>query len=557
MLRLHVIPARGGAFDRVLEGGSIVIGRAPSSDLVLEDRFLSRIHARLWVEADQVMLEDLGSHNGTFLNGVRVSSPVPVHPGDSIRVSTSVIKLGLADETLDPDRTLEPPIAGATLVRDASDLLPDSRRAPAPSDSPEELVRYSERLALLHEIHKALAGTGDLAGLLELILDRLFDHFRPEQAAVFLRREDGRLTKEAERIADGSDLGLDFRSLEHEVGDKGLALVVLDALQDERFSGSDSIMASGVRSMMAAPMLATPPVGSAPSLGMIVLASRLSVRQFNEEDLELLVSLASVAALRIGNALLAEEAAERQRFEEELKLARSIQVALLTEELPALDGWQLHAGNVPSRRVSGDFYKIVERETGGQRELVVLLADVSGKGMAASLLTAALEAMTSGLLEETGPPDAICHKVNRLLYQRTPPAKYATGFLALIDPVTGELRYTSAGHNPVLLVRAGGTVEELESTGQPLGLLPSPRFETAGNRLEPGDLLVAYSDGITEATDAAGREYGVERLQQACTTHRTDPLDELADQIEQDLRRFVGDEPFADDRTIVMVRRVG
>jgi len=524
---------------------------------MIEDRFLSRRHARLWIEGDQVMLEDLGSHNGTFLNGDRVSEPVPVRPGDTIRISTSVLSLEPADGRAEPTETRMPPIPGATLVREASDLLPDSRPAPALSDSIEDLVRYSERLALVNEIHKALAGTGNLAGLLELILDRLFDHFRPEQAAVFLRRPDGTFTKEAERTSEGGDLGLDFRSLEYEVGEKGLALVVLDAREDERFTGSESMMAAGVRSLMAAPMLTTPPIAGASSLGMIVLASRLSVRQFNEGDLELLVSLASVAALRIGNALLAEEAAERRRLEEELELARSIQVALLTEDLPALDGWELHAGNVPSRRVSGDFYKIVERESGGRQELVVLLADVSGKGMAASLLTAALEAMTSGLLEETESPEAICRKVSHLLYRRTPPAKYATGFLALIDPACGEVRYTSAGHNPVLVVRAEGSVDELASTGQPLGLLPSPHFAAAGDRLRPGDLLVAYSDGITEATDAAGREYGVERLREACATYRADPLDELADHIEQDLRRFVGEEPFADDRTIVMVRRTG
>ncbi len=557
MLCLHVVPARGDAFDRVLEASSVVIGRAPSSDLVLEDRFLSRSHARLWIEGDQVMLEDLGSHNGTFLNGARVSGPVPVRPGDTIRVSTSVVTLTSVGDAPELRTELQAPIAGATLVREASDLLPDARPAPAPSDSVEALVRYSERLALVNEVHKTLAGTADMAGLLELVLDRLFDHFRPEQAAVFLRRPDGRLTKEAERVADGGELDLDFRSLEHEVVDKGLALVVLDARQDERFSNAESVLTSGVRSLMAAPMLAVPPIGGAPSLGMIVLASRLSARQFSEEDLELLVSLASAAALRIGNALLAEEAAERRRLEEELALARSIQVALLTEELPDLEGWQLHAGNVPSRRVSGDFYKIVEREAGGGRELVVLLADVSGKGMAASLLTAALEAMTSGLLEETESPEAICHKVSRLLYRRTPPAKYATGFLALIDPTSGELRYASAGHNPALVVRAAGGVEELESTGQPLGLLPSPHFGSADARIEPGDLLVVYSDGITEAMDCAGREYGTERLGAVCAAHSADPLDALAERIEEDLTRFVGDEPFADDRTIVMVRRKG
>jgi len=546
----------------------VVVGRAPSCDLVLTDRYMSRAHARFSRDGDRVTVEDLGSYNGTFVNGVRLDAPVEVTPGDSVRISTSTVSL-LASDNQDDTRSRRGGETGslptgATLVRPASDLLPDRQATPDPSREPDRLLRYTERLALLNEVHRALTRTTSLDGLLELILDRLFDHFRPDEAAIFLRRNDGRFERVAVRTAGARTPEIESGSLEREVGTNGLSMIVLDTREDQRLAGSESLLASSVRSLLAAPLIDAPLERGQRPLGMIVLGSGPGARPFTEGDMELLVSLASAAALRIRNAALAEEAMERHRLEEELTLARSIQVALLTEALPEVKGWELWAGNVPSRRVSGDFYKVVDRETEDGTELVLLLADVSGKGMAASLLTAALEAMAAGLLDlgdEGRAPETICERLSRLLYRRTPPSKYATGFLGLVEAATGRLRYTSAGHNPVLLVRqessAAEPVELLGSTGQPLGLLPDTRFSVAETTLAVGDLLVLYSDGITEAANPGGEEYGLERLRRVCLASREEPLGDLARTIEDDLARFADDEPFADDRTVVMVRRSG
>ena len=390
------------------------------------------------------MIEDLGSYNGTFVNGVRIDGPTEVHPGETIRISTSSLSLLPAADGDDerprpaPEESSLP--AGVTLIRHASDLLPGLQATPDPGREPDRLFRYAERLALLNDIHRALTGTTSLDGLLELILDRVFDHFRPDEAAIFLRRDDDRFDRVAVRTVGERPPEIESGSLEREVGTKGLSLVVLDARDDQRLAGSESILASGVRSLLAAPLIDSPLDGGQLPLGMIVLGAGLNTRPFTEGDMELLVSLASAAALRIRNAALAEEAMEHQRLEEELTLARSIQVALLTEALPEVMGWELWAGNVPSRRVSGDFYKVVDRETEDGTELVLLLADVSGKGMAASLLTAALEAMAAGLLDlgdEGRAPETICERLSRLLYRRTPPSKYATGFLGMIEATSG------------------------------------------------------------------------------------------------------------------------
>jgi len=267
--------------------------------------------------------------------------------------------------------------------------------------------------------------------------------------------------------------------------------------------------------------------------------------------------LASIAAMRIRNVALAakaaEEAAARGRLEEELNLARQIQVALLPSQLPDVRGYELYGINVPSRGISGDYYTVVERNGGD--EFVLMVADVSGKGMAASLLTFSLEALAAGPIDNGQPPDEICSRVCRRLYKRTPPAKYATMFLAVLKPQTNTLSYSNAGHNAGLLLSAKGGVQQLRSSGPPVGLMPEGTYQEQAESLAPGDLLVLYTDGITEASDPDDEEYGIDRLAKICKLRRQDDLDLLAEAIQRDLDTFSRGVPYADDRTLLLIRR--
>jgi sigma-B regulation protein RsbU (phosphoserine phosphatase) len=373
---------------------------------------------------------------------------------------------------------------------------------------------------------------------------------RPEEAVVFLRRPDGEFARVAQRRLPG--LGGDFlysRSLAREVAEKGLAALVVDASADVRFNTAESIMGSGVRSIVAAPLL-----GAEGCPGLIVLNSRLSVRRFSENDMEELVSLAAAAAMRIRNIALAEDAAKRALLEKELALARQIQMTLLPAELPTVPGFELQASNIPKRAVSGDLYQVQMRRE--DRECVVLMADVSGKGMAASLLTASLEALAAGPIEVGLPPDGICSRLSRRLFARTSAERYATGILAVLHTDTGRFCYTNAGHNPALLLRASGEHEELKATGLPLGLLPMGEYEREERTLGPGDLVVLYTDGVTEAANPAGEEYGLDRLLELSRVHAPSGVLALADALQSDLDRFAAGVPFGDDRTFLLLRRV-
>ncbi len=439
--------------------------------------------------------------------------------------------------------------SGEALFRPVSELMDSGEGGPGRSQS-QVLKRYASRLELLNEIHRALADSISLEELLELILGRAFEQFKPEEGIILLRRPGGELYRAAVRRLPGvPDDFLYSRSLVAEVTEKRLAALVLDARTDARFADAVSLIGSGVRSILAAPLLAPE---SSP--GVIMLNSRAHIRRFAEEDMELLVTLASVAAMRIRYVALGEEAARKRVLERDLGLAREIQLSLLPDGLPETPGYALYASNEASRAVSGDFYEVENRRDG--KECLLMVADVSGKGIAASLLTASLEALAAGPIEVGRAPDEICERVSRRLKLRSPTERYATAFVASLELETGTLCYANAGHNPAILVRTTGEVERLRPPGIPLGLMDGAEYTSGTATLGVGDNLLIYTDGITEAANPEGEEYELERLEELCRDHCGGNVSQLAAAIERDMQEFVRGVPFADDRTLVIARRL-
>lgn len=551
MIFLRVSPAEGETFDHLADGDVLDIGRSTRCDVTIADRFLSRLHARLVAGEDGWQIEDLGSRNGTFVNGRRVEDPTPVVAGDVIALSASEIKiLPTPRETASSGATTDVP-SSDRLLRSAAEVLRRTETPPPDGDGDFEdaLRKYTARLALVNDVHRALARSLSLDDLLELILDHIFAQLRPERAEVFMRSDAGGYACVASRSGPGGSLHtLYSESLFAEVVDKAMAALVNDAQSDDRFADAESLLSAGVRSLLAAPLIA--PDGP---LGLIVLGTNAPMRKYSEEDLELLVTLAAVAALRIHNLALTRDAAERQRLERELAIARSIQVALIPEELPRVEDYRFYGATVPSRGVSGDYYQLMERADG--EEIVLALADVSGKGISAAILTGYLEAVSSGPIEDGLPPHEVFDRVSQKLHSKTPVNRFATMFLGVLHPREARLCFASAGHTPACLVRANGAVEWLRSTGMPLGLLPGATYAPGEASLDPGDTLVVYSDGYTEAEDPNGEEFGQDRLADVVAGNAGLEPAELASTIDAALDAYVAGQPFADDRTIVVIRR--
>src|SRR5688572_18974054 len=387
----------------------MVFGRSSKADLVVPDRYMSRMQARLFRDAEHWLIEDLGGRNPTLLNGKPIPQPAKVVPGDLITVSDTRLRVEGPGAAARVEK-LEAADSGHTLFRPASVLLAAGEGKALRADiSDDGLRHHTERLRRLNEFHRALATVITLEALFELVLDRASADLWPEEAVIIMRQPDGEFARVAQRRLPGARGDFLYsRSLAREVTEKGLAALVEDISADDRFNQAQSIMSSGVRSLVAAPLL-----DGEGCHGLIVLSSRVNVRSFTEQDMEELVFLASAAAMRIRNIALAEDAAKRKVMEKELALARQIQMALLTAELPAVPGFELHASNISTRAVSGDFYQVVMRLDG--RECVLFLADVAGKGISAALLTASVEALAAGPIEVGLPSDGICLRVSRRL----------------------------------------------------------------------------------------------------------------------------------------------
>jgi phosphoserine phosphatase RsbU/P len=540
---LRVIPPEGEPFTFRAISESIVIGRSSSADLAVQDRAMSRRHARIHRNASSWTVEDLDSRNGIYLNGEKICGATAISAGDVLEMGTARFQLRDTSEAEPPEKSL---------LRPASEFLDQSPSTPPPADTAggAALRSYAERLAILNDVHQALAQSVSLHDLLEMILERVCLYLRPGRAAIYLGNETAGFRRAAQRVSAGAagDFKLP-RSLAAEVAGKGMAALVEDTLSDERFARAESIQSEGIRSLLAAPLLA-----QEKSLGLIVLCSPAAVRQFEEADLALLVSLASVAALRLRNTMLFAEAEERRRLQHELSMARRIQVALLPRSLPEIEGYQVYGDNIPSRGVSGDYYEVVERPD--REECVFCVADVSGKGMAGALVMSALEALSAAPLEAGRSPGEIFERVSSLLHRRTPPERYATAFLGVLHRPSGRFRYANAGHVPALAIRRDAAVAWLHSTGIPLGLMEDSRYEEGEILLKSEDAVVVYTDGVTEAENGAGQQFGRDRLAELCRRFRGHAPAALGEALRRNVEEFAGDVPIEDDRTLLIVRRL-
>jgi serine phosphatase RsbU (regulator of sigma subunit)/pSer/pThr/pTyr-binding forkhead associated (FHA) protein len=538
-------PARRIRLDRPM----LTLGRSSTNDVPLADRTLSRVHARLEVADTAIRLVDLGSRNGTSLNGVRIGDPVELSAGDRIQLGETLIDVLEESTTRVVIEGMDETSKKTTFLQSSKDLLRPHRQAWDSKLGAEELARLNASLRMLNEISVELLGDIPLQRLLELILEKTFTFLQPDRGLLMLADESGELKAEKVKYAPGvdpSDIRLS-KTLIASVVDKKNGVLLIDAATDAGLGAAESIRIQGITSCMAAPLFVEDRV-----IGLIYLEVRLGRKSFSEEDLRLLTSLANTSAIKIQNLRLQEGAAAQQRIEREMALAWDIQRRMLPEAEPVLPHTEILGRTIPSRTVSGDYYDFYER---GDKTLDVVVADVCGKGMGASLLAASVQAAFQVWAGENFPPDKLCSRLNDLVYRRTSPEKFITFFLGLYDPESGAVVYTNAGHNPGILVRADGAVEMLGAHGPPLGLFPGKVYGSGAFTMGPGDLLALYTDGVTEAANGQDEEFGTERLVATLRELRPQPLPQLESGLASTLLAFTGGTPFGDDRTLVLLRR--
>jgi len=284
-------------------------------------------------------------------------------------------------------------------------------------------------------------------------------------------------------------------------------------------------------------------------VGIVAIPHRSGDSEYQVHELQLLAIVAGQVALQVENSRLYEEEVAKQKLEEEMAMARQIQARLLPRTIPAFEGVEIDAVNISSKQVSGDYYDLIERQDG---QLGVVIADVSGKGMPASILASNIQAALRAQCDIHDSPSEMLERINRQIHASTDPQHFATLFLALFDPATHRLRYSSGGHNAPVLMRCDGSVLLLEEGGLPLGAFDFGTYDEGEITLEQGDLLFLYTDGLTETKGLDGDEdFGEDRLNDLLREHRTHCVDKIFELVNGQLKEFSGRSDSDDDITMI------
>lgn len=411
----------------------------------------------------------------------------------------------------------------------------------------------SDRLNLLLHLTQAFNSSLDLDEVLDRVMDEVITAVHAERGFVMLREPDGQLTFRTARGLDQNTIGQPHfqvsRSVVESVARDGQPILTNDAMTDSRFSGRESVIILGLRSIMCSPLKAKGKI-----IGAIYVDNRLQAGIFTHEDLDLLSAIASSAAIAIENARLYQVAVEKGRMDRELEMARRVQSSLLPAGTPQLPGWEFAARWQPAREVAGDYYDFTPCINGGAG---LVIADVTDKGMPAALFMALTRsAIRANVCQAAAPADGIAG-ANRLVCAESTRGLFVTLFFGLLDPASGDVTYVNAGHNPPLFYRA---VEDdlslLKATGIPLGIDAAAVYGQRTIRMQPGDFLVLYTDGITEAFDAQEAEFGMERLQRVVYEARRAPVEEIQSSVLRTVNDFIQNTAPADDITIMVVKRL-
>ncbi len=541
-ITLHIEPPVGQPTDHECRDGAVTFGRAVGADIVVTDGSMSRSHARIVRDGDGWVVQDLGARNGTFVNGDRVEGQCQVAPGDVIKMGATLVRV--SGQGAEPDHALGGNDVGSSIFRPVSDIDKTEMHGAAPS-------RVAARLKALNDFHRAMAGPISLDELLELLLERLFAALHPEEGVILLRQPDGTLTTAASRRLPGSkgDLVVS-RRLTVEVVEKRTAALVSDLEIDERFAGAHSMIGSGIRSILAAPI-----TDAGGCVGMVAIYSRAHVRRFGEEDLELLVSLASAAALRIRNVALAEEAAARRVQDRELALAHDIQMAMLPRRMPERPEIDMAATLIPARAVGGDLYDFLLIDDA----LWFVIADAAGKGVSAALFMAVTRTLFRAIAHGSATVSSVTARMNAELARDNEQQFFVTALVGRIDLRSGELSYSNAGHPPPLRapVTGGSAFLQAMAGGIALGILDDATYDEGRVQLAPGDAVLLFTDGVTEAINGAGELFSDGRLTRAFADNAAMPVTDIVNRIVDAVNTFAGGAPQEDDITVLALRYNG
>jgi sigma-B regulation protein RsbU (phosphoserine phosphatase) len=538
---LTVVNPSGHRSRVALTQSPFLIGRLTENNLVLRDNRVSRVHSRITIGDDGYFIEDMNSRHGTFVNGKRISGVVKLANSDTIGFgfTDSYQLIFIQDE--------------AELARLISQVTISTRATTVGGNL--------AKLRALVEVARALQGQLSVNEVLGAVVDAALAVTSAQRGFLMLKAGDDLEIKVA-RDSEGQQLSKDDLKvptrLIHRALHKRRELLSMhfDPSAEGATNPDVSVANLELRSVVCVPLVRvrteiTPETVHAAlneTVGLIYLDSKISVADLSGGNRELLQTLALEASTVIENARLLQEQQIKLRMEEELEIARKIQQDLLPKNFPTSGWFRVAGSSIASHQVGGDYFDVAPA---GPDCWTMVVADVSGKGVSSALLAGFLQG--AFLLGGDSPEQihAMLRRVNTFLYDRTEGEKYATLFYGALKS-NGVLHWANAGQcTPILLHRNGG-METLTTTGMPVGILDVGDFEVCTSQLSPGDKLVVFSDGLTEAQNSSGQFFEMQRIRLLLRSCADMDCETLHRTMLNAVTNFTGGEPQRDDVTLVV-----
>ncbi len=513
------------------------IGRDLLCGIPIDDPTVSRHHADIRGDSTgRFVLRDLGSKNGTYVKQIPITT-YELNPGDEIMFG-SVVARFQNDETSESHSSIT--------LDEQTTRTPE---AVSFAKSSDRLQLSHQRLQMLYEVSDRLTTLRDRRDLLEDIMKICIETFEFERAAIALKRPDGRTLDwpviHNLRAPDG-EIRIS-RTILHQALDEGQRAVFSDATIPKPCDPSMSIVVHGTRSAMCVPIVYSDRI-----LG-VIYGDRISTgRPYDQEDVDFLAALARQLSIGLTNAMLLEQQQQKNFLERDIGIARQIQSDLLPRSLDVHPALTIAAINDPGRQVSGDYYDVMVLRDG---RIGVVIADVTGKGVSAALLTANLQAAVRLLFPECLALDQMAAQLNRLVFQNTDAGRFITALLAIFDPIQRQTLFVSAGHpNPICISSSGART--LSPYGElPFGVMQNSEYTVQHiSWQDPNTTFLFYTDGLNEAINEREEQYGLDRLLRQLNLQTDADPRSLLDHLRTDVSDFAGNTPAIDDLTMVAVR---
>lgn len=514
MASLHVLKGTNQGARLPLDKSVMIVGReAKDCDVVIPNQAVSRVHAQISQVNGQYFLEDLRSRNHTYLNNKLVEGRALLHDNDRIKICDALFTFHTGQDHL-------PPLPADYRRHEPSDDeidLPSTVQATLSRLPQQQLLdaQPAERLRALLDISSSLNSTLNQEQLLQKITDVLFQTFRQADRCFIILKEEGhdqlvvrnyrsrRPTEEAPRFS---------RTIVKQCLDHLHAFLVEDASTDSKFSLAQSITDFRIRSVMIAPL--GPAEGTA--FGVIQLDTQDRTKRFTQDDLKLLTSVAHLASVSLERAKLHNDAMQRERLMRDMEIAEQVQRSFLPQQLPAVPGYEFFAHYKSAMTIGGDYYDFVQLPEG---RLGILLGDVAGKGVPAALLMAKLSAEARFyMLTQPEPCEAVA-RLNEFVFRAGLSDRFITLAAVILDPSKHTVTLINAGHvAPVIYCTGTDALKDaidVNSSGFPLGLMDGCRYEAVEINLEPGDTMLVFTDGVTDAMNHEGKQFRLDGVRQA------------------------------------------